>query len=83
MKKSFFSLILLAASTAAMGAIEVGKSYRIAPVADTTKSLMVSNSSTSAGAPVVVWTETNMPAMERWPFAMSIRACISMPPVLR
>ncbi|WP_027454484.1 glycoside hydrolase family 76 protein [Xylanibacter brevis] len=64
MKKSFFSLILLAASTAAMGAIEVGKSYRIAPVADTSKSLMVSNASTSAGAPVVVWTETNVPAQQ-------------------
>ena len=48
-----------------MEAVEVGKTYRIAPVADTTKSLMVSNSSTDNKASVVVWTETHVP-VQQW-----------------
>ncbi|MCR5269707.1 MAG: RICIN domain-containing protein [Prevotella sp.] len=65
MKKSLFSLLLMAIPAIAMGSIEVGKTYRIAPVADATKSLMSSNANTNANAAVVVWTETNLP-VQQW-----------------
>ena len=64
MKRVFLSFISLAAVTVAMGGVEVGKTYRIAPEADMSKSLFLKNASTDNNNPVVVWTETNVPAQQ-------------------
>lgn len=45
-------------------AIEAGKTYRIALASNTNKSLFVQNANTSDKTPVVVWTETHVPAQQ-------------------
>ena len=44
--------------------VEVGKAYRIVPESSAQKSLFVSNASLDAGAAVVIWTETDVPAQQ-------------------
>lgn len=69
MKKRFFVTMLavllsaLAAQTLS-AAPEQGKTYRIALASDPSKSLFVSNASLANGAPVVLWTETDVPAQQ-------------------
>ena len=61
-------LILLAAMTAIMpqawADVVPGKTYRIVPVADDSKSLFVSNSSPASGTTVVLWTDTDVPSQQ-------------------
>ena len=47
-----------------MANVENGKAYRIAPDGSAGKSLFVSNASLDAGAAVVIWTETDVPAQQ-------------------
>ena len=58
-----FSLSLLLLTTI-HAALQEGKTYRIVPVNDTGKSLFVQNASFSDKTPVVMWTETNVPAQQ-------------------
>ena len=58
-----FSLSLLLFTTI-HAALQEGKTYRIVPVNDTGKSLFVQNASFSDKTPVVMWTETNVPAQQ-------------------
>ena len=64
MKKILFTLLAAATATMAQAAVETGKTYRIVPVGNTTKSLFVRNSSLSANAAVVLWAETDRPAQQ-------------------
>lgn len=64
-KKSFVLSLLLSLGIMQMVAeVEVGKAYRIVPESSAQKSLFVSNASLDAGAAVVIWTETDVPAQQ-------------------
>ena len=55
---------MLAVAVNAEAAIENGKTYRIVPDGNDKSSLFVQNASKADKAPVVVWTETNVPAQQ-------------------
>ena len=58
-------LIVISAFGAAipvMGALKSGKTYVISPAGDKSKALFVMNSSMEDYAPVVLWTNTDVPA---------------------
>ena len=61
-KKLHLGLSCLLICQMADAAVEIGKTYRIVPDGNDTKSLFVENASLAEKAPVVVWTETNVPA---------------------
>ncbi|MBQ2168783.1 MAG: RICIN domain-containing protein, partial [Prevotella sp.] len=63
-KKLFLGLCLLASCQMADAAVEIGKTYRIVPDGNDKKSLFVDNSSLAEKAPIVVWSETNVPAQQ-------------------
>ena len=70
-KKSFVLSLLLSLGIMQMVAeVEVGKAYRIVPESSAQKSLFVSNASLDAGAAVVIWTETDVPAQQWFVAAM-------------
>ena len=64
MKRLPTLLVLVVFSTAVWGAVEPGKTYRIMPEENKSKSLFVNNSSLSDHAAVVLWTETDVPAQQ-------------------
>lgn len=65
MKKRLCSTLMLASIIlSASAAVETGKTYRIAPVSDTSKSLFVKNAAYDNLGDVVLWTETNVPAQQ-------------------
>jgi predicted alpha-1,6-mannanase (GH76 family) len=64
MKKILLLISLLGLFRAASADISAGKTYRIVSAADETRSLFVKNASFDNAAPVVIWTETNVPAQE-------------------
>ncbi len=64
MKKLFVLLLAIIACTAVQAAVETGKTYRIVPAGNTSKSLFVRNSSLGANSAVVIWTETDRPAQQ-------------------
>ncbi len=57
-------LLLLWGGLPTVANVENGKAYRIAPDGSAGKSLFVSNASLDAGAAVVIWTETDVPAQQ-------------------
>ena len=60
-------LIVISAFGAAipvMGALKSGKTYVISPAGDKSKALFVMNSSMEDYAPVVLWTNTDVPAQQ-------------------
>ena len=59
----------MALAVEAMAAVENGKTYRIVPDANSKASLFVKNALKADGAPVVVWTETDVPA-QQWTVIM-------------
>ena len=63
-KKLLLGLSFLLLCQMADAAVEIGKTYRIVPDGNDTKSLFVENASLAEKAPVVVWTETNVPAQQ-------------------
>lgn len=69
MKTFFTSLLIMALAVEAMAAVENGKTYRIVPDANAKASLFVKNASKADGAPVVVWTETDVPT-QQWTVIM-------------
>ncbi len=65
MKRKIVLCMLCWSLALAAGATVVpGKTYRIMPEENTAKSLFVNHSSMEENAPVVVWTETNVPAQQ-------------------
>ena len=64
MKHRIITLVALAATLHAEAAIESGKTYRIEPAEVQGKSLFVGNASEADEAPVVIWTETDVPAKQ-------------------
>ena len=64
MKHRIITLVALAATLRAEAAIESGKTYRIEPAEVQGKSLFVGNASEADEAPVVIWTETDVPAQQ-------------------
>ena len=55
---------MLAVAVNAAAAVENGKTYRIVPDGNDKSSLFVKNASKADKTPVVVWTETNVPAQQ-------------------
>ena len=64
MKRLPTLLVLVVFSIAVSGAVEPGKTYRIMPEENQSKSLFVNNSSLGDHAAVVLWTETDVPAQQ-------------------
>ena len=64
MKKWIIAIWLMGTSVVVNGAIISGKTYSIMPEENTSKSLFVNNSSKDEHAPVVLWTETKVPAQQ-------------------
>ena len=64
MKHRIITLVALAATLHIDAAIESGKTYRIEPAEVQGKSLFVGNASEADEAPVVIWTETDVPAQQ-------------------
>lgn len=64
MKLFFTSFLMLAVAANAAAAVENGKTYRIVPDGNDKSSLFVRNASKADKTPVVVWTETNVPAQQ-------------------
>ena len=64
MKKWMMIAWFAGVSVLANGSVIPGKTYRIMPEENTTKSLFVNNSSRENNAPVVLWTETDVPAQQ-------------------
>lgn len=62
--RHLLTMLMAVYATAASAALEVGKTYRIALAADNSKSLMVENAALDNQAPVVLWTETDVPAQQ-------------------
>ncbi|MBQ9560342.1 MAG: RICIN domain-containing protein [Bacteroidaceae bacterium] len=56
------ALFLCLLSAPGMAEVETGKTYRIVPVTAPGSSLFVKNASLDAGADIVLWTETHVPA---------------------
>lgn len=63
-KRSLLISFALCVFTSLFAKVEVGKTYRIVPVEASGKSLFVKNSSLDNEAPVVLWTETDVPAQQ-------------------
>ena len=57
-------LVILALGIEVSSDVVDGKSYRIVPDGNTSASLFVKNASKDAKTPVVVWTETHVPAQQ-------------------
>ena len=64
MRNYLAALLMMATTIGAEAAVENGKTYRIVPDANHQTSLFVKNASKTDMAPVVVWTETNVPAQQ-------------------
>ena len=64
MKSIVRCLLALLLCQEVAAAVETGKTYRIVPTANAEKSLMVADASLAEKAPVVVWTETDVPAQQ-------------------
>ncbi len=64
MRIIFITLLMIAMATVAEAAIENGKTYRILPDGNSRSSLFVKNAAKADKTPVVVWTETNVPAQQ-------------------
>ncbi len=64
MKKLMLSALCVLMLLPLHAALEVGKTYRIAPEGSGGKSLFVSNASVADRQAVVVWTETDVPAQQ-------------------
>lgn len=64
MRKILAALLLTALPVMASAAVEPGKTYRIVPDANSRASLFVKNAARMPDTPVVVWTETQVPAQQ-------------------
>ena len=64
MRLFFTTFLMLAVAVNAAAAVENGKTYRIMPDGNDKSSLFVKNASKADKTPVVVWTETNVPAQQ-------------------
>ncbi len=64
MRLFFTTFLMLAVAVNAAAAVENGKTYRIVPDGNDKSSLFVKNASKADKTPVVVWTETNVPAQQ-------------------
>ncbi|MBO4606313.1 MAG: RICIN domain-containing protein [Prevotella sp.] len=64
MRHYIVALLMIATAVGAEAAVENGKTYRIVPDANHQTSLFVKNASKADMTPVVVWTETNVPAQQ-------------------
>ena len=64
MRNYLAALLMMATTIGAEAAVENGKTYRIVPDANHQTSLFVKNASKADMTPVVVWTETNVPAQQ-------------------
>ena len=68
MKRLFIFVMMLGLAVSGQSqstvTVEAGKSYTIALANNAKKSLFVRNSANADGAPVVLWTETNVPAQQ-------------------
>ena len=58
------TLLMITMSAGVEAAIEKGKTYRILPDGNNHSSLFVKNASKANNTPVVIWTETNVPAQQ-------------------
>ena len=63
-KASVLCCLLLLGVLQSGAEVESGKAYRIVPESSAGKSLFVNNASLDAGAAVVIWTETDVPAQQ-------------------
>ena len=64
MKNLITAILILSSAISAEAAVESGKTYRIVPDGNKGASLFVNNASKADKTPVVVWTETNVPAQQ-------------------
>ena len=64
MRKLLLLSLFAVCSMMASSAVLPGKTYRIMPEENTAKSLFVNNSSKDENAPIVLWTETRVPAQQ-------------------
>lgn len=64
MRTLFTAILLIATVLGASAAVENGKTYRIVPDGNSRASLFVRNASKADQTPVVVWTETDVPAQQ-------------------
>jgi len=76
-KTCLLGLFALLAVGLSHASVVPGRTYRIVPASDATKSLMVENSSFDEKAPVVVWTETNVPA-QQWQLAAAGNGAVTL-----
>ena len=75
--KLIVSLLVLAVPSLVQATVEAGKTYRIVPDTDGTKSLFVQNASLDDKAAVVVWTETDVPA-QQWQAEDAGNGCFAL-----
>ncbi len=64
MRNLITAILILSSAISAEAAVESGKTYRIVPDGNKGASLFVNNASKADKTPVVVWTETNVPAQQ-------------------